>query len=200
MALPRATPTPSRFKRAHTSAQEYLRAIASRESGGAIPGTRHSAPSVSSDASSVASVSTYASYASTSKTSVSPSCVSEDHGSEWDSAADPLGFSRDKEADAHATPHSEYGICNDERWRYESSYRGTPPSEGIADPPYYILLSTYISFIFVIALGHLADWMDRMRYGSVYGKSEETVSHDKDKVRRPIRAAGKSLDLTVLTL
>ncbi|KAL1676167.1 pyridoxal phosphate-dependent transferase [Schizophyllum commune] len=174
MALPRATPTPSRFKRAHTSAQEYLRAIASRESGGAIPGTRHSAPSVSSDASSVASVSTYASYASTSKTSVSPSCVSEDHGSDWDSAADPLGFSRDKEADAHATPHSEYGICNDERWRYESSYRGTPPSEGIADPPYYILLSTYISFIFVIALGHLADWMDRMRYGSVYGKSEET--------------------------
>ncbi|KAL1697570.1 pyridoxal phosphate-dependent transferase [Schizophyllum commune] len=174
MALPRATPTPSRFKRAHTSAQEYLRAIASRESGGALPGARHNAPSVSSDASSVASVSTYASYASTSKTSVSPSCASEDHGSDWDSAADPLGFSRDKEANAHATPHSEYGICNDERWRYESSYRGTPPSEGIADPPYYILLSTYISFIFVIALGHLADWMDRMRYGSVYGKSEET--------------------------
>ncbi|KAL1748999.1 pyridoxal phosphate-dependent transferase [Schizophyllum fasciatum] len=183
MALPRATPAPSRFKRAHTSAQEYLRAIASRDPGAA---PRHSASSVSSDASSVASVSTYA---STSNTSVrTPSCASDDGASEWYSSSDPLGFSRDREAGAHATPHSEYGICNDARWRYESAYRGTAPSEGITDPPYYILFTTYISFIFVIALGHLADWMDRLRYGSVYGKSEGAKSLDADKGLAPLTA------------
>ncbi len=40
--------------------------------------------------------------------------------------------------------HSEFGHCNNPNWRWTSQWNPNEPAEE-ARPPYYILLSTYIS-------------------------------------------------------
>ncbi|KAJ7508767.1 serine palmitoyltransferase 2, partial [Mycena galericulata] len=58
------------------------------------------------------------------------------------------------------TVHSEYGHCANEEFRSSSRYvPGTPLAHGVQDPPYYIVISCYISFIIVICLGHIRDFL-----------------------------------------
>ncbi|KAI0357850.1 serine palmitoyltransferase 2 [Trametes cingulata] len=61
------------------------------------------------------------------------------------------------------TVHSEFGHCGNEEYRYTSQHRKGVPYKSIPeqDPPYYILLTTYISYILVICLGHLRDFMGK---------------------------------------
>ena len=68
------------------------------------------------------------------------------------------------------TVHSEFGHCANEAYRYTSSH--TP---GVAvkvpvehDPPYYILLSTYISYLILICIGHLRDFVGKRLHRSAY--------------------------------
>ncbi|KAF8639168.1 hypothetical protein AX17_001655 [Amanita inopinata Kibby_2008] len=62
------------------------------------------------------------------------------------------------------TVHTEFGHCANESYRYAS--RHYPPDAPLAqhveqDPPYYILLSTYISYLILIILGHIRDFIGK---------------------------------------
>ncbi|KAI0654127.1 serine palmitoyltransferase 2 [Cubamyces menziesii] len=61
------------------------------------------------------------------------------------------------------TVHAEFGHCANEEYRYTSQHRAGVPYKSIPeqDPPYYILLTTYISYILVICLGHLRDFVGK---------------------------------------
>ncbi|KAI0753244.1 serine palmitoyltransferase 2 [Daedaleopsis nitida] len=62
-----------------------------------------------------------------------------------------------------STVHSEFGHCANDDYRYTSQHRAGTPYKSIPeqDPPYYILLTTYISYILVICLGHVRDFMGK---------------------------------------
>jgi len=69
-----------------------------------------------------------------------------------------------------STVHTEFGHCADERFRYTSKHS---PSDDIPahvehDPPYYILLSTYISYLILIVLGHIRDFVGKRFNASAY--------------------------------
>lgn len=61
------------------------------------------------------------------------------------------------------TLHSEFGHCANDEYRYISQHpSGKPvPHHNEQDPPYYILLSTYISYMILICLGHLRDFFGK---------------------------------------
>ncbi len=61
------------------------------------------------------------------------------------------------------TVHTEFGHCADEQYRYVSQHTpGTEvPGHVEQDPPYYILLSTYISYLILICLGHFRDFFGK---------------------------------------
>lgn len=61
------------------------------------------------------------------------------------------------------TVHSEFGHCANESFRYTSAHPagvkiGLPEEQ---EPPYYVLLSTYLSYIILICLGHLRDFFGK---------------------------------------
>lgn len=62
-----------------------------------------------------------------------------------------------------STRHIEFGHCADERFRHVSQHiPGTPfPPHKEEDPPYYILLSTYISYVILICIGHIRDFFGK---------------------------------------
>lgn len=68
------------------------------------------------------------------------------------------------------TVHTEFGHCADERYRFVSAH--VPdlevPSHVEHDPPYYILLSTYISYLILIVLGHVRDFIGKRLNSSAY--------------------------------
>lgn len=68
------------------------------------------------------------------------------------------------------TVHTEFGHCADEQYRTTSQHKpGTPlPTHIEQDPPYYILLSTYISYLILICLGHVRDFMGKRLYPARY--------------------------------
>lgn len=61
------------------------------------------------------------------------------------------------------TVHTEFGHCANEEYRTTSAHpAGTPlPAHVEQDPPYYILLSTYISYLILIVLGHVRDFIGK---------------------------------------
>jgi serine palmitoyltransferase len=61
------------------------------------------------------------------------------------------------------TRHIEFGHCADERFRHVSQHT---PGKPLAphkeqDPPYYILLSTYLSYVILICIGHVRDFFGK---------------------------------------
>ncbi|KAI0822044.1 serine palmitoyltransferase 2 [Trametes gibbosa] len=61
------------------------------------------------------------------------------------------------------TVHSEFGHCANEQYRWTSQHRKGTPYKNIReqDPPYYILLTTYVSYLLLICLGHLRDFVGK---------------------------------------
>lgn len=61
------------------------------------------------------------------------------------------------------TRHSEFGHCANERYRHVSKHSLDKPvkSKAEQDPPYYILLSTYMSYLILICLGHVRDFIGK---------------------------------------
>ncbi|KAF9556844.1 PLP-dependent transferase [Agrocybe pediades] len=61
------------------------------------------------------------------------------------------------------TVHTEFGHCAEEKYRTTSQHKlGTPLAPHVTqDPPYYILLSTYISYLILIVLGHVRDFVGK---------------------------------------
>ncbi|KAG6888443.1 hypothetical protein C0995_008261 [Termitomyces sp. Mi166 len=62
-----------------------------------------------------------------------------------------------------STVHTEFGHCANQEYRLESKH--TPGEPLLApddqDPPYYILLSTYISYLILIVIGHIRDFVGK---------------------------------------
>ena len=66
--------------------------------------------------------------------------------------------------------HTEFGHCANEEYRSMSQHvPGMPvPGHVDQDPPYYILLSTYISYLILICLGHARDFVGKRLSPSSY--------------------------------
>ncbi|KDQ12451.1 hypothetical protein BOTBODRAFT_34428 [Botryobasidium botryosum FD-172 SS1] len=61
-----------------------------------------------------------------------------------------------------STIHSEFGHCGNQTYRHTSKYSGGAFDPANShEPPYYILLSTYISYIFLIVIGHMRDYFGK---------------------------------------
>ena len=68
------------------------------------------------------------------------------------------------------TKHSEFGHCSNEAYRYTSSYKPGKASTSHVeeDPPYYILITTYLSYLILIVLGHFRDFVGKRIYSNAY--------------------------------
>ncbi|KAL7424684.1 serine palmitoyltransferase component [Cryptotrichosporon argae] len=65
--------------------------------------------------------------------------------------------------------HSEFGHCNNPNWRWTSQYHpGEPIHTEEHQPPYYILLATYVSYIILIVFGHMRDFFGKRFIPSAY--------------------------------
>ena len=66
--------------------------------------------------------------------------------------------------------HLQFGFCVNENYRYRSAHKpGTKFEEAIEqDPPYYILITTYLSYLFLICMGHIRDFFGKRLYPAFY--------------------------------
>ncbi|KAG1812440.1 serine palmitoyltransferase 2 [Suillus subaureus] len=80
-------------------------------------------------------------------------------------------------SEAFATVHTEFGYCANEAYRCVSQHDYTKPFQEhtIEEPPYYILFTTYVSYLMVICFGHMRDF-----FGKRFAKSYFThlMPHD----------------------
>jgi serine palmitoyltransferase len=69
-----------------------------------------------------------------------------------------------------ATVHTEFGHCANENYRITSQHTpGTHlPVHLEQDPPYYVLFCTYISYLILIVLGHIRDFVGKRLTPSAY--------------------------------
>jgi serine palmitoyltransferase len=68
------------------------------------------------------------------------------------------------------TVHTEFGHCANEEFRTVSQHVPgmSVPGHVDQDPPYYILFSTYISYLILICLGHVRDFVGKQLSPSSY--------------------------------
>jgi serine palmitoyltransferase len=68
------------------------------------------------------------------------------------------------------TVHAQFGHCSNPAYRLVSQHKpGTPfPAHSEQDPPYYILFSTYISYLFLIVIGHMRDYFGKRFWPASY--------------------------------
>ncbi|KAF8523655.1 serine palmitoyltransferase 2 [Gautieria morchelliformis] len=61
------------------------------------------------------------------------------------------------------TKHSEFGHCFNEAHRYTSAYKADTAHmiHVEEEPPYYILITTYLSYLFMIIFGHTRDFVGK---------------------------------------
>ncbi|TFK53233.1 serine palmitoyltransferase 2 [Heliocybe sulcata] len=77
----------------------------------------------------------------------------------------------------YTTVHSEFGHCSNDEYKYTSQH---PPGKPVKpqveqDPPYYVLFTTYISYIILIVFGHFRDFF--RKYFNP-GEFKHLVPHD----------------------
>ncbi|KZT33918.1 PLP-dependent transferase [Sistotremastrum suecicum HHB10207 ss-3] len=70
----------------------------------------------------------------------------------------------------YTTRHSEFGHCSNEAYRYTPHHDPSRPVSGHVeeDPPYYILFTTYISYLLLIIIGHIRDFFGKKFYPKDY--------------------------------
>jgi serine palmitoyltransferase len=68
-----------------------------------------------------------------------------------------------------STVHTEFGHCANESYRCVSQHNPDKhvAEHGIEEPPYYIMITTYISYLMVIVFGHLGDFFGK-RFAKQY--------------------------------
>ncbi|TFY53039.1 hypothetical protein EVJ58_g9670 [Rhodofomes roseus] len=166
MALQSSSPQPSIFRKKSTpamsSAASYLSAVSEADARArAHGGTPSSTPALS---------------LSSSVTTSSSDTVLDDPDAEFD---DALSYPRNPPTSEQVftTVHSEFGHCANEQYRFMSQHKpGTPyRSYPEQDPPHYILLTTYLSYLLVICLGHLRDFVGKRFRRSAY---RHLLAHD----------------------
>ncbi|CAL1709534.1 unnamed protein product [Somion occarium] len=153
MAINPASPTPSMFRKkpssAMSTAASYLSAVskADARARGLNGGSTTSTPALS---------------LSSSVTSSSEDTVlHEDIGDSADGLYYPSVPPTSEQV--FTTVHTEFGHCANESYRYTSRHTPGEPVKGVVeqDPPYYILITTYVSYLLVICIGHLRDFIGK---------------------------------------
>ncbi|KAK7042331.1 PLP-dependent transferase [Favolaschia claudopus] len=67
------------------------------------------------------------------------------------------------------TVHSEFGHCANDNFRFVSEHiPGTCLQHVPEEPPYYIVISTYISYLILICFGHIRDFLGKRFYPKAY--------------------------------
>ncbi|KAB5591099.1 Serine palmitoyltransferase [Ceratobasidium theobromae] len=91
--------------------------------------------------------------------------------------ARPQGIPPNSNQPAFTTRHVEFGHCANEDYRHVSAHPlGTPFKHAEEqDPPYYILLSTYVSYMVLIVIGHMRDWFGKRFWKESY---KHLMPHD----------------------
>jgi serine palmitoyltransferase len=70
-----------------------------------------------------------------------------------------------EEAERQRRAEAQFGPLNHPSHRYTSASHGQPLEDPIEDePPYYYILTTYVSYLFLILLGHIRDFFGK-RFG-----------------------------------
>jgi hypothetical protein len=163
MALNKHSPTPSMFKKSSnssllTSASSYLTAVS--EADARARTNARTPPPTATPALSLSS----------SITSSSEDTVLEESDCERGPNALTLPHRPPTSEQVFTTVHAEFGHCDNETHRYTSRHaHGTPVKGHVEqDPPYYILLATYISYLILICLGHLRDFVGKRLHRSAY--------------------------------
>jgi serine palmitoyltransferase len=66
--------------------------------------------------------------------------------------------------------HLQFGFCANKNYRYNSVHKpGTKLKEAHQqDPPYYILFTTYLSYFFLICMGHIRDFFGKRLHPASY--------------------------------
>ncbi|PWN40689.1 PLP-dependent transferase [Ceraceosorus guamensis] len=84
-------------------------------------------------------------------------------------AAAEAPTSHSSSADGSTLVHSEFGYCANPAFRYESSHKnGSLPSPHEEEPPYYTVLTTYLSYAILIVVGHIRDFLEKRFYPSTF--------------------------------
>jgi serine palmitoyltransferase len=121
-----------------------------------------------------------------------PTVFSNDYGLEFtESAAEHLSIHPPKEAnklapvkhfdanpfyvpaeyinDPHATPHAEFGY-QDEKFEYRSQFRASTGvgGEEIEEPALITYITTYMSYLILIVLGHIRDFVGKRTHRKSY--------------------------------
>lgn len=157
MALSKHPQTPSIFKKRsakpsiHVDAASYLTALSQAD---AFARARsHSSSS---------STSTPALSISSSTTSFSESTIVTD-SAELTNDGLSLPLNPPTSGQVFTTLHTEFGHCANPDFRTTSMHPpGTSlPAHVEQDPPYYVVISAYMSYIIVLILGHLRDFMGK---------------------------------------
>ena len=66
------------------------------------------------------------------------------------------------------TAHTEFGHCANEEYRTASAHDESVHGVPEMDPPYFILMTTYISYLLLIVLGHVRDFFGKRFYPKSY--------------------------------
>jgi serine palmitoyltransferase len=66
--------------------------------------------------------------------------------------------------------HLQFGFCQNQKYRYKLAHKpGTELKEAHQqDPPYYVLLTTYLSYIFLPGMGHIRDFFGKLLHPALY--------------------------------
>lgn len=163
IALNPASPSSSIFKKKSStnfpaSAASYLSAVSQADrrarANGAVP-TATPALSLSSSIT----------------TSTEDTVLHEEKSKSWDND-DGLSYPSlpPTSEQVFQTAHAEFGHCANEEYRYVSQHPAGEPVIHIEeqDPPYYIVLSTYLSYMILISLGHVRDFFGKKLKPSAY--------------------------------
>ncbi|PWN48401.1 PLP-dependent transferase [Violaceomyces palustris] len=73
-------------------------------------------------------------------------------------------------ADGAVLLHSEFGYCPNQAFRYTSEHRqgASLPHPIEEEPSYFTVLTTYISYIFLIVIGHMRDYTGKRLFPKSY--------------------------------
>lgn len=88
----------------------------------------------------------------------------------------PPPTSHSSSSDGTALLHEEFGYCSNESYRYTSEHRlgDSLPSPIEEEPSYFIVLSTYISYLILIVIGHMRDFFGKRLFPASYHHLVET--------------------------
>jgi serine palmitoyltransferase len=143
------------FLTAMRSAQSYLIALSEAD-----------ARARGSDSASTTSTPTFSS--SSCATTLSEDTVFRDSYDKADGLAYPITPPTSEQL--VSANHLQFGFCANENYRYKSAHKpGTKLKEPHEqDPPYYILLTTYLGYLFLICIGHMRDFFGKRFHPSFY--------------------------------